>query len=185
MRWGFWGWLVANYVFGILLIIGIRLRAHFDKREMLTSCNVNSKSVVDKVLFAVMVVVGPMAWPLLLWFLIEECLNRGKNSVTESLSPQFECRNEYLKKVVSVAEVEAQNMIFDPLNKVPALPFGHLNSGWRKFVEEAQPDEEIWEFQIGSGQPVGKWDEPAKGTRTGIARTKAHNIVAEFVFERD
>lgn len=185
MGWGFGEWFVANYVFGALLIIGIRLRAHFQDRERFTGWKEGGKSFGGKVLIVAVVVVGPLAWPLLLWFLIEEYLNRGGNSVTEPSGPEFECRKEYLKKVMSVIEIESQNMVRDPLNKVPALPFGHLNSGWRRFVEGAQPDEEIWEFQISPGQPVGKWDEPAKGARTGIARIKAQNIVAEFVFERD
>ena len=185
MAWGVSEWFVAYYVFGALLVIGIRLRAYFQDRERFTSWKEGCKSFGGKVLFAAVVVVGPLAWPLLLWFLIEEYLKRDENSVTEPSGPEFECRKEYLKKAMSFIEIESQNMIFDPLNKVPALPFGHLNSGWRKFVEEAQPDEEIWEFQIRPGQPVGKWDDPAKGTRTGIARIKAHNIVAEFVFERD
>lgn len=185
MEWGLGEWFIANYLLGILLLIGIRLRACFQNRERFTGWNEDDKSFEDKVLLVAVVVVGPMAWPLLLWLLIEEYLNRGKNSVTEPSGPGFECRKEYLKKVVSVVEIESQHMIFDPLNKVPALPFGHLNSGWRKFVEAIQPDEEVWEFQISPGQPVGKWDEPAKGIRSGMARVNAHKIVGEFVFERD
>ena len=68
---------------------------------------------------------------------------------------------------------------------MPLLPFGHLNSGWLAFLEAAQPDEELWVFQICTGQPFGKWDELASGIRSGVARVRGGEVIDEFVFERD
>ena len=45
-----------------------------------------------------------------------------------------------------MAQIEAREMVEDPLQAVPALPFGHLNAAWCELVAELAPGDECWSF---------------------------------------
>lgn len=40
--------------------------------------------------------------------------------------------------------------VFDPLQAVPDLPFGHLNEVWQAYVNGLEPESELWSFR-------GRW----------------------------
>ena len=60
--------------------------------------------------------------------------------------PTFTVQSEHLLERLSVGEVEAREMVFDPLHAVPPLPFGHLNRAWQAFLAQRTGNEEIWSF---------------------------------------
>ena len=64
-------------------------------------------------------------------------------------------------------------MISDPLNAVPALPFGYLHNVWQQFLADQEGPRELWSFsamrqsnwgeqQIRSGYVVVKDGVPGK-----------------------
>ena len=186
MVWGDLAWFAAYYIFGVILVVGIQVRGFLAKRDVPISTVHKSEFLISSVMFrAVVWAVAPIMWPLLAWFLIQERRQRTQNSDVLPPGPEFECRPEYLARVAIIDVVERENLVFDPLGKAPCVPFGHLHAGWLAFLDTLEPEEEIWEFKIAKGQAVGKWNEPATGTRSGIAKMKAGEVVGEFVYERD
>lgn len=61
--------------------------------------------------------------------------------------PVFAVTREDLIAQVSRGEIEVKEVVTDPLNTVPPLPFGHLNPAWLHFLESVQPTDKLWSFQ--------------------------------------
>lgn len=59
-------------------------------------------------------------------------------------------------------EIEARELVEDPLGAVPNLPFGHLNATWLRFLEGRSDSDELWSFTA-SWQTI--WDQ--KELRSG------------------
>ncbi len=69
-------------------------------------------------------------------------------SVTlESLFPGFTDRVCTLVRQVTIEEVERTNLIQDPMEAVPNIPFGHCNARWVVFKDSLQENETLWEFE--------------------------------------
>lgn len=47
---------------------------------------------------------------------------------------------------MSLDEIEAREYVYDPLNAVPHLPFGHNNSIWVRFKSKLEEKDELWSF---------------------------------------
>ena len=47
---------------------------------------------------------------------------------------------------LTVEEIESREMVYDPLNAVPNLPFGHLNEVWAQLKAAKQTKDELWSF---------------------------------------
>ena len=58
----------------------------------------------------------------------------------------FKVQRQHLLERLTVAQIEAREMVEDPLQAVPALPFGHLNAAWCELVAELAPGDECWSF---------------------------------------
>ena len=52
-----------------------------------------------------------------------------------------------LTRQVSIEEVERTNLIQDPMEAVPNIPFGHCNARWVVFKDSLQDNETLWEFE--------------------------------------
>ena len=52
-----------------------------------------------------------------------------------------------LTRQVSIEEVERTNLIQDPMEAVPNIPFGHCNARWVVFKDSLQGNETLWEFE--------------------------------------
>lgn len=61
--------------------------------------------------------------------------------------PGFEVTDADLLEKLSRADIEAAEMVDDPLHAVPDKPFGHLNSAWQAFVDGQEPEAELWSFR--------------------------------------
>lgn len=44
------------------------------------------------------------------------------------------------------AEIEQRELAVDPMGGAPAVPFGHLNPAWCRFVATLRPDDALWSF---------------------------------------
>lgn len=84
-------------------------------------------------------------WPVVVYLKVQDML-LGKPEASNLEEPKFAVIRTDLLERLSIAEIEQHQRIFDPLNAVPDLPFGHLNAAWRKFLEGMTPDTEIWTF---------------------------------------
>ena len=89
-------------------------------------------------------------------------LNRNRNSSSNSNSnsnsipnpnPEdleelaFALNDFELTRQVSIEEVERTNLIQDPMEAVPNIPFGHCNARWVVFKDSLQGNETLWEFE--------------------------------------
>jgi hypothetical protein len=87
-----------------------------------------------------------LAWPVALYRMGKEFLaNREAPDLPEEKS-EFKVEREHLQELLTISQIEAREAVEDPLGAVPKLPFGHLNAGWKRFIEGARADEELWSF---------------------------------------
>ncbi len=87
-------------------------------------------------------------WPLVIVIKIKEAIEKRMPSAKQKLGiPKFVLNEDELIEQVTISEVEAKNMIEDPLEAVPKVPFGHLHPKWMTFKYSIQPDETLWSFE--------------------------------------
>ena len=99
-------------------------------------------NVVAPVLAAVAVVV---VWPAALYMKGKEIF--GKKSVSAlDEEREFAVERSHLQERLTVLQIEAREVVTDPLGAVPDLPFGHLNAAWKTFAEGVGADDELWSF---------------------------------------
>lgn len=99
-------------------------------------------NVVAPVLAAVAVVV---VWPAALYMKGKEIFGKKSESALDE-EREFAVERSHLQERLSVLQIEAREMVTDPLGAVPDLPFGHLNAAWKTFVEGVGADDELWSF---------------------------------------
>ena len=118
--------------------------------DLLDAVNPNRKklsyrilnNVVAPVLAAVAVVV---VWPAALYMKGKEIF--GKKSVSAlDEEREFAVERSHLQERLTVLQIEAREVVTDPLGAVPDLPFGHLNAAWKTFAEGVGADDELWSF---------------------------------------
>jgi len=104
-------------------------------KEMMSAIE-NDKSTAEKRRkFFRNIAVGGLAiaaWPLTFTILVNELRSSRKNDREFNEEPEFVCKSKDLLEIVSATEVEANSKVLDPMGRVPDLPFGHLNKGWRR-----------------------------------------------------
>lgn len=99
-------------------------------------------------------------WPLILsiefdfpWHKFKFWTNKAARSVPWTLTDEeaeFKVTKADLLQKMSLADIEANERVFDPLQAVPDLPFGHLNKVWQTYVIGLEPESELWSFR-------GRW----------------------------
>ncbi len=107
----------------------------------------------------VAVVVG---WPVAIFMKVKDMLGMDSYSgASAGEQREFSVGRDDLQERLSVEEIEARERVIDPLDAVPALPFGHLNSAWKAFLDGVRPDDVVWSFSA----TWEKWG--SKELRTG------------------
>ena len=131
-------------------------------------------------------------WPVSVCIAIY-MLYQDRKSETWSPDPQdaFTCQSKHLVAVLTPESAESINRIVDPRGRVPDVPFGHLNTGWRALIDSMKEGDELWSFEVpgyapGPGEPPSrhKW-ALARGTERGYALVASGKVKAEFVYEWD
>lgn len=114
----------------------------------------SSKSAryTETLLFLLLLV---LIWPVLAWITISEMMP-GKTRPELQPEKRFAVEPEHLQEKLSLASIEVREMVEDPLNAVPRLPFGHLNQAWCNFLETVAEDDEIWSFSTEWENPWGR-----------------------------
>ena len=86
------------------------------------------------------------AWPVALYRMGKEFLSNREAPYLPEEKKEFTVAREHLQELLTIPQIEAREAVEDPLGAVPNLPFGHLNAGWKRFIEGARADEEVWSF---------------------------------------
>lgn len=118
-------------------------------RDLLDAVNTDRKrlsyrilnDVVAPVLAAVAVVV---VWPAAVYMKVKEIF--GKKSESLDDEREFAVERSFLQERLTVPQIEAREVVTDPLGAVSDLPFGHLHVAWKAFVERVGADDELWSF---------------------------------------
>ena len=107
---------------------------------------------------------------------------KGKDSL-EAKGPVCATQGKYLVQKVSIEFAEREAIYSDPLNATPTIPFGHLNLGWKKFIEGLQEEDELWSFLIPKGALLGTYNSEAREDKKGYSIVRNGKTVAEFIYE--
>jgi hypothetical protein len=114
-------------------------------------------------------IIGIFIWPLAVFMKIQDLIKKPEDE-TSYEDPVFQVKVEHLIERLSLDEIERREIILDPMGAAPTLPFGHLNTVWRSFLEKYSSDIEIWSF---SADWETAWGAHEKRTGYAIVRLGA------------
>ncbi len=102
--------------------------------------------LLHKVMNLILIFIVVMViWPIIIYWEAGAIINARK--VKEVIPPrEFAVTRDHLLKHWSVGEIEMSELVSDPLEAVPRLPFGHLNPAWEIFKESLQDEDQLWSF---------------------------------------
>jgi hypothetical protein len=113
--------------------------------------------------FLFLVVLTVLISPILISQLLIEEWNRKSKKSTDQFNDESEkLSKNHLEEKLSLDDIEAREYVYDPLNAVPHLPFGHNNSSWMKFKFNLDEGDELWSFLAVIKNGFGQ-DEKQKG----------------------
>jgi hypothetical protein len=99
-----------------------------------------------RVLAPVLTVIGMLLfWPVVWWMKCAELLNDRRVARLRE-EEVFSVQPQHLLERLTVDQIEARELVQDPLSAVPQLPFGHLNAVWSQVKSAMQPGDELWSF---------------------------------------
>lgn len=84
-------------------------------------------------------------WPAAWWMRCAELLSE-RRMARQREEEVFKVKPQHLLERLAVDEIEAREMVQDPLNAVPKLAFGHLNGVWSQLKSAMQSGDELWSF---------------------------------------
>lgn len=134
--------------------------------------------------YAIAVPCALIGWPILLIFSYRQYKSDAQQKIIDS-KPSFDCAPEYLIAKVSIVQAENAHYVTDPLGKVPNVPFGHLHSGWKKFIADLSQSDELWSFDIPVGSKCGRYGILSTSQTRGYAKLRGGDIIGEWIFEGD
>lgn len=85
-------------------------------------------------------------WPIIIFFKIKNRIFPPMPALASFEETEFTVTQKDLLSRIDVSEIETREMITDPMDAVPNLPFGHLNDAWHRFLERVRPADAIWSF---------------------------------------
>ena len=183
-------WLLIYVLIGLLglLVLGVnafRTRPSSFEKSIMSSLGKKRafKDVIqDWFVYAVAAVFVVIGWPGFLVWLGLEKKRKLRNDAWYAL-PDFNAAPEFLIKQVEITDVEAGNIIYDPIGETPSTPFGHLNKAWELFKSKKPEGSELQLFLIPKGSKIGKYKTEADSEIKGYAWVLKGNIAEEFVYE--
>lgn len=84
-------------------------------------------------------------WPVAVYLRAVRFFSK-KDADETTLGREFAVEPRHLEESLTLEEIEAREMVDDPLGAVPNLPFGHLNAAWQAFLENRETADELWSF---------------------------------------
>lgn len=119
-----------------------------------------------------------IVWPVGIYMSIKERFSKKSNLDFEE-KREFDVQSTHLQERLTITQIEAREVVKDPLSAVPNLPFGHLNAVWNIFIEGVCADDELWSFTAPGQNSWGR-DE----LRTGYIVVRNGVIGAHFITMR-
>lgn len=86
-----------------------------------------------------------LAWPIAAYVTAKKLFMTFR-SADKPEERQFLVNPQALGERLSVQEIETREILFDPLDGVSALPFGHLNHVWQDVLKKRADGDELWSF---------------------------------------
>jgi hypothetical protein len=182
--------LLLYLALGVLTLVvvgGAHLRHHRHgglRSELLTSLmedlhperkklwyRIRAQVLAPLLTVAAMVLFWPVAW----WMKRAE-LRQERALMQPRDDEVFQIKRQHLLELLTAEEIEAREMVQDPLNAVPKVPFGHLNEVWRGLISGVQPGDELWSF---SATWKGNYGSPE--LRKGYALWREGTSVSYFL----
>ena len=150
---------------GFLLLMIFYIESKFTKKAQENKAlyellKPKSQSVGQKIVNSILIpvialIIAFLFWPAVIIWLIREKYNDYKYEHKEKKEEEpFSVKKDDLIKELKISEIEKMEMIYDPLNAVPNLPFGHLHNVWNEFREKVESEDKIWSF---TGQWSSEW----------------------------
>ena len=115
-----------------------------------------------------------IAWPVVVFFKIKDSVERRRYAKA-GVAPEFAVKHQHLLERLSVSEIEQREIVLDPLEAVPAVPFGHLHAAWLRFITGVGEGDELWSFSAQWQTPWGR-----KELREGYVSVQNSTIGASF-----
>lgn len=146
-------YLASGVVFLALVYVANRLtkeKASNSSRELLEAVNPNRKKhsyrILDNVVAPILIAILVLAvWPLVVYINVKETRQTtGGTGIAKEREFAVEC--QHLQERLTVQEVERREVVTDPLKAVSELPFGHLNTAWKEFLNGYAEATELWSF---------------------------------------
>lgn len=86
-----------------------------------------------------------LIWPVAVYLRVTRVVSK-KDSTGSNMNREFAVEPCHLQERLTVEEIEAREMVENPLGAVPHVPFGHLNAAWRTFLKSRANGDELWSF---------------------------------------
>ena len=151
--------------------------------------NQTSRDRLEKWIFWIL---GVLAWPLVVLIALSVSLsNKYVNKRAPDPESEFTIKSAHLLRTVLPEDVERQATVNDPLEKVPAVPFGHLNPGWTRLLSSMEDGDLLWYGEVPGyrDNSAAEYGRPQyalpRGIKRGYAVARKGKVVADFLFEWD
>jgi len=86
-----------------------------------------------------------LLWPVVWWINCTDLLHE-RRAARKREDAVFKVKTQHLLERLTVEEIESREVVRDPLDAVPDLPFGHLNVVWAQLKAAKQTRDELWSF---------------------------------------
>ena len=197
-------WLYLYLVTAPLMLLATRFAAVVVKerklpsrffgevKDMLRTDLGSDQAPKDRIEKAIFWILGVLAWPLAVAIALSVNLsNRNVASRAPDPEAKFTIKSAHLLRTVKPENAERQAMVEDPLGRIPALPFGHLNPGWTRLLTGMEQGDSLWYGEVPGyrGTPAAitgrtQYALP-RGIKRGYAVTRNGRVIADFLFEWD
>lgn len=148
------------YIAACIIVVNIILiKINYKKISNFFKSKLNFKQLLfifftNASLIILIYILFPFIWPLLLVSTVKEKLNKNKIAAEEEKS-KFHIEFKDLIQKFDLKEIESKEIVHDPLEAVPPLPFGHLHKAWLTYCEQIEAEDELWSF---SAAWTTRWD---------------------------
>lgn len=100
---------------------------------------------LNNIVMLILIPILVALWPIAIYFKMEGMIE-ARRSRNEESSKEFSVTKDHLQRQHTLPEIEAAEVVMDPLGAVPRSPFGHLNTAWEVFKTSILEDDELWSF---------------------------------------
>jgi hypothetical protein len=164
--------MLSNFVFycllyfvsGLIFTLYLVMQAYIRKNIDFYFENIFRNILI----YSLFVLLWPIIFIMILYSLYDN-FRFSKNSVSLE---KYKLQHTDLKERITRCEVELRELVFDPLNAAPSIPFGFLNSVWLEFCRSLEAQDELWTFDL-------IWESPwgAKIRYAGYAAVRNNAII--------